>query len=233
MDIEDARVLAEGLLREHGLTGWSLVFDRARTRAGVCRYGRREIGLSAVLTALHEPELVRSTVLHEVAHALVGARHGHDSVWRATARAIGSDGERCLSASAPQPPAPWLGTCLHGHEVKRHRRPSRPASCRRCSATFDVAHVLVWTYRGRHVSLSAAYVRELASATRSAEASRPGSSGSLAVGTPVVLAGTGKYAGVVGLIEKRGRTRYHVRTAQGTLTAPFALVRAELAPGAP
>ena len=72
MDVEDAVAVARGLLAEHGLTGWSVVLDRAKTRAGVCRADRREIGLSAPLTALHSPEEVRDTILHEIAHALVG-----------------------------------------------------------------------------------------------------------------------------------------------------------------
>lgn len=162
MEIDEARDLAEELMRVHGLTGWRLVFDRARTRAGVCRFDRREIGLSRVLTQLHPEDLVRGTVLHEIAHALVGARHGHDAIWRAKARSIGGDGQRCLSADAPRPAAPWVGTCARGHEVLRHRRPARPSSCSRCSPTFHVGHLLAWRLRGRSVPLPAAYLAELA-----------------------------------------------------------------------
>lgn len=37
MDIRDALQLAEELVLEHGLEGWSVTFDRAKTRAGACR----------------------------------------------------------------------------------------------------------------------------------------------------------------------------------------------------
>lgn len=47
----------------------------------------------------------------------------------------------------------------------------------------------------------------------------------LPVGTVVRLVGGGKYAGLTGTIQSRGRTRYKIRTSQGLLVAPFALVR--------
>lgn len=65
MEISEARRLATALMQQHGLTGWRLVMDNAKTRAGVCRAGRREIGLSRVLTRLHSDEAVRDTILHE------------------------------------------------------------------------------------------------------------------------------------------------------------------------
>src|SRR3954468_15251640 len=89
MDLHDAYRLGTDLLTQHGLSGWSLTFDNAKRRAGVCRYAARVIGLSAPLTRLHPPEQVRETLLHEIAHALVGPEHGHDRVWAATTRRIG------------------------------------------------------------------------------------------------------------------------------------------------
>src|SRR3954468_12751994 len=97
MDLQEARRLATALMAEHGLSGWRLVLDSAKTRAGVCRAQRKEIGLSRHLTALHAEPEVRDTVLHEIAHALVGPAHGHDEVWRATALRIGCSGRRCVS----------------------------------------------------------------------------------------------------------------------------------------
>ena len=40
------------------------------------------------------PEEVRDTILHEVAHALVGPGHGHDTVWKATAAQVGARPQR-------------------------------------------------------------------------------------------------------------------------------------------
>ena len=133
--MEVTRALATGrrLLREHGLDDWTIVADRAKTRAGVCRFGRRQIGLSAPLTVLHSEEEVLDTILHEIAHALVGPQHGHDAVWRAKAREIGCSGERCVSSDSPRVPGDWVGRCPAGHEKTRHRAPTRLMSCGECS----------------------------------------------------------------------------------------------------
>ncbi len=124
MDPHVALATARRLVREHGLDGWTVRLDRAKTRAGVCRFARREIGLSSPLTRLHSTEEVLDTILHEIAHALVGPEHGHDAVWRARARQIGCSGERCVSQGSPTVRGDWVGTCPAGHTVARHRRPN-------------------------------------------------------------------------------------------------------------
>lgn len=115
MRMDHALAMARRLMADHELHGWTVVADRAKTRAGVCRFGKRQIGLSRPLTELHSEEEVRDTILHEIAHALVGPEHGHDRVWRAKARAIGSSGERCVSLDAPRVVGDWVGTCPAGH----------------------------------------------------------------------------------------------------------------------
>ena len=155
MDLNEAARLGRRLLDEHGLHDWKVVFDRAKRRAGVCRPGREEIGLSGPLTAIHPVAEVRDTILHEVAHALVGPEHGHDEVWRATALRIGCSGQRSSSVDAPRIDGDWVGTCPAGHRRTRHRRPERPSSCATCSPTFDVAHLLTWTHRGRPAAMPA------------------------------------------------------------------------------
>lgn len=161
MEIDRARQLAQQLLREHGLSDWRVVFDRAKTRAGVCRFRERTIGLSWPLTQLHSPAEVRDTILHEVAHALVGPAHKHDAVWRATAARLGCSARACMPADAPRVAAPWVGTCPAGHSIERHRRPVRPASCPRCSRVFDRDHLFRWLFRGREVAMLPRYVDEL------------------------------------------------------------------------
>jgi predicted SprT family Zn-dependent metalloprotease len=161
MHVDEARAMAESLMAQHGLVGWRLVLDRARTRAGVCRPARREIGLSRVLTELHSAGEVRETVLHEVAHALVGSAHGHDAVWRATARAIGATGERCVAPDAARAPAPWVGRCPAGHEVRRYRRPQRVTSCPRCARSFDLGALFTWRLHGQVVAMGPRYTAEL------------------------------------------------------------------------
>ncbi|MEU4242471.1 SprT-like domain-containing protein [Actinoplanes sp. NPDC026619] len=220
MDLSEARRLASGLMAEHGLRGWRLVFDNAKTRAGVCRYDRKEIGLSRPLISLYDVEVVTETVLHEIAHAMAGPRHGHDRVWRATARRLGCSGRRCMPADAPSVDGPWVGLCPAGHRTTAHRRPIRVKSCLACSARFDAAAIYTWAHHGQPAPMDPRYDAELARI----RAGRP------AIGPPPVpaqvgervrLTGTGKYAGLAGTVVKRGRTRYQVQTRAGLLSVAF------------
>lgn len=84
------------------------------------------------------------TILHEVAHALVGPGHGHDEVWKATCLEVGARPERCYGEEVEMPKGRWRATCGGcGREHDRHRRPKRPAGwhCRACGKERGV---LVW-----------------------------------------------------------------------------------------
>lgn len=216
MDLGDAYRLAERLVAEHGLDGWRVEFDGAKRRAGICRFGDRVIGLSAPVTRLHSEEDVRDTILHEIAHALVGPRHGHDRVWREVAQRIGSTGRRCVESSAPAVTGAWLGVCSAGHVRDRHRRPERVLSCPECSPRFSLDHLFSWTHRGRPAVMHPNYLAEL-------EALRTGRSLSvLPVGARVRVVVPGEYHGLEGRIIKRGRTSYHVKVKAGVLRVVFA-----------
>ena len=216
MDLGDAFWLAERLVEQHGLLGWQVEYDAAKRRAGVCRFRDRVIGLSAPITALHDEDQVRDTILHEIAHALVGPGHGHDAVWREIAVRIGSSGQRCVEADAPRVAGAWMGVCPAGHVRDRHRRPERVYSCTECAPRFSLEHVLTWTHRGRPAAMHPNYVAELA-------ALRDGRSMTLLpLGARVRVTVPGEFEGVVGKIVKHGRTSYHVRVRGGVLRVLFA-----------
>ncbi len=208
--------MAEGLLRQHRLTGWRVELDMAKRRAGVCRFADKVIGLSAPITRVHTEEEVRDTVLHEIAHALVGPAHGHDAVWRRTAVAIGCSGKRCVSTESERVPGAWVGVCAAGHTRDRHKRPERVLSCSQCRPTFSVDHVFEWTYRGRPAPMHPNYEAEL-------EAMRTGRRVQLApVGSRVRVTLEGEFHGIVGRVVKLGRTSYHVKVRGGILRVVFA-----------
>jgi predicted SprT family Zn-dependent metalloprotease len=222
MELDAAERLARGLMAEHGLRGWTFRFDRARRRAGLCRYDRREISVSGPLAALYGEADVREVVLHEIAHALVGPRHAHDDVWRAAARRLGASGRRVVRESSPEVDGDWVGVCPAGHRVTRFRRPSRPQACGRCAPVFDRGHLLSWTFRGEPVPEFGAVAAVVA----------PVDPATVRVGETLRVTAPGRYEGVVGEVVKRGRTRFHLRIAAGVLTVPFGLVeRAAERPG--
>jgi predicted SprT family Zn-dependent metalloprotease len=86
--------LARGLMHKHGLKKWHFKFDHSTRRAGCCNYHDRRISISFALACRASDEDIRDTLLHEIAHALVGKKHNHDAVWKAKARQIGCTGER-------------------------------------------------------------------------------------------------------------------------------------------
>lgn len=228
MRLDAAHAMGRDLLARHGLGEWRLSFTRAKRQAGVCRPDRKEIGLSSILTELHPESEVCDTVLHEIAHALVGPRHGHDQVWRAKALELGCTATRCVPESAARAPAPWQGTCPNGHVMERHQQPTRVMSCSRCSNHFSPAYLVEWTFHGRAARMHPNYEAELARIQQSDGAAGQHAEAvfdRLPLGSFVTLDVQGEYAGVSGTIEKRGRSRYHVRTPVGLLTVPFALVR--------
>lgn len=149
MNLEEASALGRQLLDAHGLGEWTFMFDRAKRRAGMCRFEARTISLSRHLTALHDTEQVRDTLLHEIAHAIAGPKAGHGPSWRAVAEQVGARPQRLLPEEAPLPQAPWRGRCPGGHDHRRFRRPTKPLSCSRCCPTFCLAHLIAWSHDGQ------------------------------------------------------------------------------------
>lgn len=122
--------LAYSLLAEHGLQNWCISFDHARRRAGLCNFSTKTISLSRHYAREATIEHITDTILHEIAHALVGPRHGHDAIWRRKAKDIGCSAMRCHSLTFTN--ARWVMTCPNGcFAVERHRRKSG-LICRLC-----------------------------------------------------------------------------------------------------
>jgi hypothetical protein len=150
VDLQEAADLAVALMDRWGLEGWRLQFDRARRRFGYCNHRQRTISLSRHLVGLNGREAVRDTILHEIAHALLPPRHGHDAVWRAKAREVGAAPRRSYGEEVAQPPSRWVGTCPGcGGQVGLHRRPRRSHSCWPCGGgRFDARFILSWKDAG-------------------------------------------------------------------------------------
>jgi predicted SprT family Zn-dependent metalloprotease len=83
---------AAGLMREHGLleNGWRFEFSNTQHIMGDCSHSTKTIRFSKHYI-MSDPKQITDTLLHEIAHALVEPRHGHDITWKRMAMFIGAD----------------------------------------------------------------------------------------------------------------------------------------------
>lgn len=118
------RTVALELMTRHGLHDWTFAFNHAKRAMGMCRYGTRTIELSVHLVGRNGAQEVIDTILHEIAHALVGPSHNHDDVWKRKCLEIGATPARC--GQADMPPGQWQARCgMCGILYSRHRRPKQ------------------------------------------------------------------------------------------------------------
>jgi predicted SprT family Zn-dependent metalloprotease len=165
MNEREATQLFHKLASELGLdtTIWSFRMDNSKQRFGACSQVRKRnlllgtvmivpggrITLSKHLAALNTDHECEMTLRHEIAHALVGIRHGHDEVWRAMAIKCGDDGRRCYDSKVVvTPPGAFEAVCPSCGKVSKRTRamkPGRQVSCGHCSGgRFNAAFQLAF-----------------------------------------------------------------------------------------
>ncbi len=141
--LADVEALAHRLFARHQAQGglgrqWTFGFDLSTVRAGVCRFRDARIDLSVSYCLRATRADIENTLLHEIAHAMVGAEHGHDAVWQAAANAIGCTAERCHDVTHTV--ARWVGVCgcrRRWFRQRLSRRLRHGATCRTCGQAID------------------------------------------------------------------------------------------------
>ncbi len=135
MELEAARSLARSHMDRHGLQQWHFRFNARKRTCGLCHHAIRLIELSGYFTQMNSEAEILDTILHEIAHALVGVRHGHNAVWKRKALELGCKPKSCADASVEMPKGRWQADCTGcGHLYARHRQPRRGSKyyCRPC-----------------------------------------------------------------------------------------------------
>lgn len=92
MDRQKAALICRELLDAEGLTEWGVRISTNPdvTWAGLCYdFPDRIIMLNAHHIDIHHDDEVIDTIRHEVAHAAVGTKHGHNDIWKAKATKLG------------------------------------------------------------------------------------------------------------------------------------------------
>jgi predicted SprT family Zn-dependent metalloprotease len=137
------RHLASELLDRYGLRDWSIQFNRRKTEMGLCLFDSRTIQLSIHFVELNDMDAIRDTLLHEIAHALVGPGHGHNAVWKHKCLEIGTKPERvCYEVAMPT--GRWQATCAGcGMLHSKHRKPKHFIGWYCCHCGKDRGR-LVW-----------------------------------------------------------------------------------------
>jgi predicted SprT family Zn-dependent metalloprotease len=142
MNLDQAKILANQLMHKFGLLvrDWTFKVDyqTKNRRLGQCRYGSKEIGLSAWYIETAEDSVVEDTIRHEIAHALANIEFGcmgHGPEWKAMCKRTGACPSRMkLSQSIPARER-YKATCNKcGKVFKRHvgPRPGTSYYCKQC-----------------------------------------------------------------------------------------------------
>jgi len=100
---------------------------------GLCLYHHRTIELSIHFVLRNGQEEILDTILHEIAHALVGPKHGHGQAWKRKCQEIGARPVRCGQAEMPE--GRWKAKCGQcGMNFHRHRKPKKAKGwfCKSC-----------------------------------------------------------------------------------------------------
>lgn len=122
--------------------GWTLRFDRARRRLGVCHWehsGRRLriLSLSRFYSVRIGWTELEDVVRHEIAHAIDYETRGksdHGPVWKSIARRVGADPTRLYEgADVADVDSKYVGQCpACEKEHPFYRRVSRVHACPEC-----------------------------------------------------------------------------------------------------
>lgn len=123
MDKHEAQALARKLIDDHGLPGWDFRLNRTKRQLGVCKEYLKRIELSEHYVLNNDQAMIVDTILHEIAHALVGVNHGHDQIWKDMCLRIGCNPKSC-DKTVQMPEGDWRAQCGSCRRVfTRHRRP--------------------------------------------------------------------------------------------------------------
>jgi len=125
VNVQQTKDLTVKLLTHFGLyaKGWTFILGHEKELLGQCSYQAKTIKISKHLIGQGTDYEITDTVLHEIAHALVGGGHGHNCVWRAKCREIGAQPKQYADSLSYEVPHKYEIQCqTHGTIAKRHRK---------------------------------------------------------------------------------------------------------------
>lgn len=148
MEIAEAQRLARDLLDKHNLKNWEIKFRNARGYVGRCEIHNQRIIFSIYWTEKGSRYEFTDTVVHEMAHALVGYEReaqGHGPKWRAMMQRLGAPPERYSAQKRTTEDAKWQGVCPCGKTKHGMNRRSNRMEYFYCPSCLDR---LSWSFKG-------------------------------------------------------------------------------------
>jgi predicted SprT family Zn-dependent metalloprotease len=125
MDLFEAELMATNLIAEHK-PDYKFGWIRAVRILGKCSFRRKTIFLSKAYVKLNSEDSVRDTILHELAHAKVGAGIGHSRPWREMSILMGANPSAYSKEGLNSVERPYIGICKKcGLTFERHRLPRK------------------------------------------------------------------------------------------------------------
>jgi hypothetical protein len=135
---QDDRMLRLGrkLLDYYKLWDWSVGVHGKKTALGLCSFSKCTITIQRTYAQVGDQALVIDTILHEIAHALVGPGKAHGLVWQAKAVELGARPTTAKRVAFPDSYYKWFLSCpsdLCSQRSKYHRKPgARVLKFHRC-----------------------------------------------------------------------------------------------------
>jgi SprT-like family len=130
--------------KEFKLEGWNLKKDHAKTRLGQTNFTRKHISISSYFLrgSSCDHKAIRNTVLHEISHALVGMKNGHNKIWKEMAISIGCDGKVYQKMDAP-PPNYLLHCSNKCFQKEYYRKPKNEGKiCSNCRSPLNIKKLI-------------------------------------------------------------------------------------------
>lgn len=144
MELSRAKQIVTIQFEKFGLFHWKFRFSGAKRQFGVCCYKKLTIKISRLLTQNNTEEAFTDTLLHEIAHAIVGPGEGHNHVWQQKAIEIGCNGKRCYDTiTVTQPKGMITLECPNCKKTVERYRTSKnmhTLACGKCCKQYNNGH---------------------------------------------------------------------------------------------
>lgn len=124
------------------LIGWTVKLNNGKRTRGLCDYQEKTIFLAEAYVELNTPQLVRHTVLHEIAHALTPG-HSHNAIWKQQAIAFGVSPTPC-SSDGVSVPGSYQAVCPSCKKVWHLYRKPKTGGLRWCTKCGRIHGQLVF-----------------------------------------------------------------------------------------